>query len=242
MNGDLRAAADPTGLWSTLSDFRIGSSPPQFERRLANEHGWSDAYAVRVIAEYRRFVYLAAVADFEVTPSTPVDAAWHLHLEDDDHYRIVLCGQVLGKLLRHLPGSGEPLEEDRFRAQYRETLRLYESVFGPAPIDIWPSPAIGDDGIEAQRTRLWVGALCAALAGTGLALLGGPAFLFVGGIVAICLAILALEGTGTGEKRRKDKHCSGCGGDASGGSHSGGDGDCASCSGSCGGGCGGGGD
>ncbi|WP_106512950.1 glycine-rich domain-containing protein [Allosphingosinicella deserti] len=237
MTGDLRAAADPTGLWPTLSDFRIGSSPSQFERRLADANGWPDAHAARVIAEYRRFLYLAAIADFEVTPSKPVDAAWHLHLEDDDHYRGVLCGQVLGKLLQHLPGSGEPLEEERFRAQYRETLRLYESIFGPAPSDIWPIPSIEDDRTEAESIRLWLGALCAALAGTFLALLAGPTFLFIGGIVAVSLAVLAMQRTEHGEQRRRNKDGSGCGGDASvGHDSSGGDGDCASCGGGCGGG------
>ncbi len=46
-----------------------------FSERLAQENGWPQAYALRVIQEYRRFVYLACIAEEEVTPSDEVDQA-----------------------------------------------------------------------------------------------------------------------------------------------------------------------
>ena len=62
-----------------------------FSERLARENGWPPAYARRVIWEYRRFVYLACLAEGEVTPSDEVDQAWHLHLAYTRDYWLVFC-------------------------------------------------------------------------------------------------------------------------------------------------------
>src|SRR5262245_36785759 len=43
-----------------------------FARRLARENGWSGEYAERVIAEYKRFLFLAMVAGNVVAPSEQV--------------------------------------------------------------------------------------------------------------------------------------------------------------------------
>ena len=51
-----------------------------FAARLARENDWSRDFADRVIAEYRRFAFLALAADHPVTPSDQVDQVWHLHL------------------------------------------------------------------------------------------------------------------------------------------------------------------
>ena len=242
MTGELHAVADPTGLWASLSSFEIGSTPSAFERRLAAENGWSEAFACRVIAEYRRFLYLASVASFEVTPSKPVDAAWHLHLQDEAHYREALCDRALGRFVEHRPGTGDPLEEQRFRDQYRSTLALYESVFGPAPADIWPRPDDGstEDALQRSTGAYWLLASGVALAGTIAAAIFDPAALPIGiGLmlaVAICFIIARLSDFD--RKRRGGGSCGGSCGDAGGsddcGSADGGD--CAGCGGGCGGG------
>jgi hypothetical protein len=41
-------------------------------------NGWSRPFALRAIEEYRKFVFLALVADHQVTPSDQVDQVWHL--------------------------------------------------------------------------------------------------------------------------------------------------------------------
>ena len=95
----------------------------RFEQVLAEEQGWRVDFARRVSEEYRRFLYLAASAGFEVTPSRTVDEAWHLHLTTP-HY-----GRMPWRI-EHRPATGEPGEEDRHRRQYEETLALYEKLFG----------------------------------------------------------------------------------------------------------------
>jgi hypothetical protein len=109
-----------------------------FSERLAQENGWPQFYALRVVAEYRRFVYLACVADGEVTPSDEVDQAWHLHLAYTRDYWDEFCPNVLGRPLHHGPTEGGSAENERYEANYGRTLELYERTFGERPpSDIW---------------------------------------------------------------------------------------------------------
>src|SRR6185436_12357785 len=100
--------ADHVELWRAIESFQIG--PPDcdlpFGARLARENGWSLPFAARVIAEYKRFVFLAATAPHPVTPSDSVDQAWHLHLLYSESYWSELCGQVLRRPLHHGPTRG----------------------------------------------------------------------------------------------------------------------------------------
>lgn len=127
-------------VWHALQRYVIGPSGVAlpFAARLARENGWSQAYANRVLEEYRRFAFLAATGDTEVTPSDAVDQAWHLHLTYTRDYWERFCPQVLGRPLHHGPTDGGAAERHRFFAQYAETLRSYEAAFGPPPADIWP--------------------------------------------------------------------------------------------------------
>lgn len=115
----------------------------QFSKRLAQENGWPHGFALRVIKEYRRFVYLACIAEGEVTPSDEVDQAWHLHVAYTRDYWTVFCPQVLHKDLHHGPTDGGGAERNRYEANYVRTLELYERIFGEAPPrDIWPPSSI----------------------------------------------------------------------------------------------------
>src|ERR1700743_38103 len=67
--------------------------PLPFSRRLAEREGWSHAHALRVISEYKRFVFLAMTAGHIATPSKAIDAAWHLPLEYTREYWDVFCAQ-----------------------------------------------------------------------------------------------------------------------------------------------------
>src|SRR5690242_10295867 len=69
-------------LWIRIAGFLLDDPEAKmpFSCRLARDNGWSHDYACRVIAEYKRFCYLALVAGHPVTPSEEVDQAWHLHL------------------------------------------------------------------------------------------------------------------------------------------------------------------
>lgn len=135
-----RIAGPDHPVWSALSSYIIGPDDAAlgFTRRLARENGWSSAQAARVMEEYRRFCFLAVTAGHQVTPSDAVDQAWHLHLTYSRDYWERFCPQVLGRPLHHGPTAGGPVEQARYFAQYAETLKSYEAVFGPPPADLWP--------------------------------------------------------------------------------------------------------
>ena len=128
-----------------------GASLP-FSARLARDNGWSPDFANRVVAEYRRFVFLAAVAGHPVTPSDEVDQAWHLHLVYTRSYWDELCGEVLGFPLHHGPTVGGPAEGRKFDDWYTRTLDSYRRLFGvEPPADIWP-PSV-ERFADADRFR-----------------------------------------------------------------------------------------
>src|SRR5215218_1798989 len=128
-------------LYERLQNFPVddGQSALPFEARLAGENGWPPAFARRVVAEYKRFLFLAATAEDPVTPSPQVDEAWHLHLTYTRSYWDRLCPDVLGRPLHHDPTRGGPAEAARHRRQYERTLAEYRNAFGQEPpADVWP--------------------------------------------------------------------------------------------------------
>ena len=129
-------------LWAALECYRVGpvDAALSFETKLARENGWSAPHADRVMAEYRRFLFLAMTAGHVAVPSDAVDQAWHLHLTYSRDYWDRLCGEVLGQPLHHGPTAGGRAEGDRYFALYADTLASYERAFGVSPpADIWPS-------------------------------------------------------------------------------------------------------
>ncbi|MFM9058606.1 MAG: TIGR04222 domain-containing membrane protein [Planctomycetaceae bacterium] len=130
-------------LWERIQahQFNDPAARLTFTSRLARENGWTIGYAVRVVDEYRRFVFLAMTSGAAVTPSEDVDQAWHLHLAYTWDYWEVLCGAVLGVPLHHGPTRGGGAEAERYDQQYRRTLTAYAATFeAPPPADIWPPP------------------------------------------------------------------------------------------------------
>jgi hypothetical protein len=131
-------------VWIALTRHRIGpvGAALSFEARLARENGWTPAHAARVVEEYRRFCFLAATAPHPVTPSDAVDQAWHLHLTYSRDYWERFCPDVLGRPFHHGPTAGGAAEDQRFFAQYADTLHAYQAAFGRAPpADLWPDAA-----------------------------------------------------------------------------------------------------
>lgn len=129
-------------LWQRLMAFRIGDIEAQlsFECRLARENGWTQSFAERVVVEYKRFLYLVVTCGRTLTPSDPVDQAWHLHLAYTRSYWKELCGQVLDMELHHQPTRGGDQQQAHFRECYAETLARYAAVFDTEPpADIWPA-------------------------------------------------------------------------------------------------------
>lgn len=130
-----------TDLWKKLQswEFTPAGYNYSFARKLALENGWTLGYAERVLAEYRKFLYLTQTAGVMVCPSDEVDQAWHLHLTQTQDYAR-FCKEVLGSFLHHHASKGGEDELDRHRAMYRSTLELYAATFCEAPNPgIWPS-------------------------------------------------------------------------------------------------------
>jgi hypothetical protein len=143
----MKAAND--ALWKRIEAYSLDrpDATLTFTARLARENGWSRQYARRVVEEYKRFMFLAVVAEHVVSPSEAVDQAWHLHLTYTRSYWADFCGEVLGKKIHHDPTTGIA-EQPRFVELYEQTHRTYEMWFGEAPpAAIWPSAAIrfGED-------------------------------------------------------------------------------------------------
>jgi hypothetical protein len=136
--------SDPA-LWKRIADHAFDDPDAElpFSKRLAQENGWPQAYALRVIEEYRRFIYLMCIGDEELTPSDEVDQVWHLHLAYSRDYWDEFCAKVLNRPLHHGPTAGGPRERSRYEAHYGRTLALYQHVFGALPPpDIWPPSKI----------------------------------------------------------------------------------------------------
>lgn len=132
-------------LWSRLLQFTFDEPgiPLPFSRRLARENGWGERYTMRVLEEYRRFIFLAMTTSHPVTPSVDVDQAWHLHLTYTRSYWDDLCPNVLRGPLHHQPTKGGGKEGAKFQDWYARTLESYHAAFGVAPpADIWPPPSV----------------------------------------------------------------------------------------------------
>ncbi len=137
--------AKQAALWDRISKFQLDDPDAefQFSARLARENGWSRAFALNVVEEYRRFVFLAMVAGHPVTPSDEVDQAWHLHLTCTRSYWDEFCGEVLGSPLHHDPTRGGGREKAKYHDWYAKTLASYREYFGEEPPpDIWPPHVI----------------------------------------------------------------------------------------------------
>lgn len=178
-----------------------------FSARLARENGWSRCYTLRVIEEYKRFVYLAMTAGHPVTPSPDVDEAWHLHLTYTRSYWERFVPQVLGRALHHEPTRGGSAERANFVDWYARTLESYRAAFGAEPpAEIWPAPAPRFGRSARTRhvstaihrviagPRRWTAAALAAaslllLAGCTLAEVWGAVWPILGALVFGCVLV-----------------------------------------------------
>jgi hypothetical protein len=126
-------------LWERLLKFPIDEPGAEYplSKRLAEEQEWNHPYALRVVEEYRKFIFLCMISEKMCTPSLAVDEAWHLHLIYTKSYWEQLCLRTLGRLIHHEPATGNSGDESKFQELYVTTLELYARVFGPPPEDIW---------------------------------------------------------------------------------------------------------
>ncbi|MFD0750396.1 hypothetical protein ACFQZS_09605 [Mucilaginibacter calamicampi] len=144
-------------LWQRIQHFQLDEPGTafKFSDRLARENGWSLVYAKRVIEEYKRFIFLCCVSDRGVTPSDPVDQAWHLHLTFTRSYWIDLCKNTLQKDIHHNPTKGGETEAKKFDGYYTFSHQFYTEKFGNnPPSDIWQDNHTRFSDINFKRVNL----------------------------------------------------------------------------------------
>ncbi len=129
-----------------------------FVRELAHRNKWKQAYAKRVVAEYKKFLYLYCVADGQVTPSVTIDKAWHLHLEYQQGYKYLEECVVLRPLAHVTDLADLKLNKAKeiafFEEQYIRTLDLYIYEFNQSPPnDIWKSVIEEEDVQSTFKKR-----------------------------------------------------------------------------------------
>ncbi|WP_375445357.1 glycine-rich domain-containing protein [uncultured Fibrella sp.] len=149
-------SGDEAALWTKLSTFAIDGADTRltFAARLSRENGWTTAYTQRVMEEYRRFLFLCCVTPTGVTPSDPVDQAWHLHLTYTKSYWIDLCQHTLGRDIHHNPTKGGASEGQKFNGMYSHSQALYSHYFGtPPPADIWQDNQQRFSDIDFKRVN-----------------------------------------------------------------------------------------
>ncbi|MCO5950817.1 hypothetical protein [Mucilaginibacter flavidus] len=124
-------------LWQNILDFNLDEpvSAYSFSTRLENENFWTVNFAQGAIIEYKKFMYLAAVSEYMVSPSPIVDVIWHQHLVFTQSYD-EFC-KVLGKKIAHVPATHHNTDFEKFKSAGERTGRLYTENFGPQPPEFW---------------------------------------------------------------------------------------------------------
>jgi hypothetical protein len=147
-----KMTVDEADLFREICNYSLDAekSPFPFSFKLSWEYRWSMHYTQRVIEEYKKFIFLAMVANHVVSPPTHVDRVWHLHLLYTHNYWIEFCGGVLGRSLHHRPSLGGASEGDAYLEQYALTLETYRHYFGEPPLDIWHPPRRKSEPIAYQ--------------------------------------------------------------------------------------------
>lgn len=150
-------------LWWRLSRHAIADlgGAGVFAAKLRRQQGWSMAYCLRAIEDYKRFCYLSVGSASPMSPSPDIDAVWHLHLTHTRDYWQRYCPEVLGVNLHHDPASPGVAERAALVTQYAATLSAYQQVFGAPPAkDLWPGFIEQYLQSRSQRTvdirRFWL--------------------------------------------------------------------------------------
>lgn len=146
-----------TQLWNKLKSFQLDETDVRltFSQRLARENGWNREYTLRVIEEYKKFLFLCCTSPTPVTPSDPVDQAWHLHLTYTKSYWNDLCKETLEREIHHNPTKGGKEEQQKFNTLYTGLHEIYFEKFGiNPPPDIWHDNKTRFSDINFQRVNL----------------------------------------------------------------------------------------
>lgn len=138
---------------------KINPSLQAFAGKLARKHHWKNQFALRALSEYKKFVYLGLVSDFQVTPSKIIDVVWHEHMLFTKAYRD-FCTDVINAPFDHYPELiSLPGQTGIFQAQYHDTVNLYRTEFNTAPPPgIWGDTKFANeqpvmDGYQSNKKK-----------------------------------------------------------------------------------------
>jgi hypothetical protein len=122
-------------MWEKITELFGGTDActKAFADKISRKHACSKRYALKAVEEYKKFLYLAVISDFHVTPSQAIDKVWHEHILFTKGYR-TFCDEVIAYNLHHHPEL-VPIEEQTeiYHAQYISTIELYIQEFGILP-------------------------------------------------------------------------------------------------------------
>lgn len=128
-------------LWQAIKTFQFDGPNAEypFTLRLAEESFGCDLECtLMAIEEYRKFLFLAVVANFSVVPSPAVDEVWHLHLCCTELYWGKMY-EICGRKVHHAPSDGTDEDRELLSDGYQRTLEAYERFFGTPPELMWRS-------------------------------------------------------------------------------------------------------
>lgn len=143
----------PVHLWDHVSAVFGGAdaSTKAFCSKIARKLGWSNMFTIKAVTEYKKFVYLAVISDFVVTPSKVIDQVWHEHLLFSKAYR-EFCANVINYTLDHTPELIPVTDQTgAFNAQYLDTIELYKKEFNVDPPNaIWGAAKFDKEMVDAE--------------------------------------------------------------------------------------------
>ncbi|MCY3787708.1 MAG: hypothetical protein OXH63_02860 [Gemmatimonadetes bacterium] len=100
--------------------------------KISSETHVQDREVPGLLTEVLRFLHLVAIADQVLSPSRPVDLAWHEFILCTRTYS-AFCRRYFGRMIHHQPGG---MEEEN-NSQFNQTLALYQRYFGLPPAAYW---------------------------------------------------------------------------------------------------------
>jgi hypothetical protein len=144
----------PPNVWNRITELFGGedASTRAFADKIKRKHNWNTNFSLHAIHEYKKFVYLGIISNFQVTPSKIIDIVWHEHLLFTKPYR-QFCDEVIRYNFDHHPEL-VPFDDqtEAFAEQYIKTLLLYRNEFGfDAPVEIWDLPKFSDAQLSAAK-------------------------------------------------------------------------------------------
>jgi hypothetical protein len=126
-----------------------------FALKFEKSQGWNREYALDVIQEYKKFLFLAVVCDHMVSPAQDIDEVWHQHMLFTRQWP-GFCSEVLEYELHHTPDLGIQSQNIGFQDAYRKTYLAYIQHFGLPPTKIWgeiPKNSMITDAVETHKKR-----------------------------------------------------------------------------------------